>query len=176
MKQKWSRQKCSHTDMFAEELPTRMPTYVPTRLDLPPAIVPPIIFNRDVDTLMIDSRLLHIRTILLYSFSKEITCCTTKKVQIAKTRISFQLEQITHRNDRLSDTQHHQLTETNRWYHKTQSAGRGCHSECPAHGHSACVICSVGLRTYTVEISFICHCFWFLVSFQSGVAILHQWY
>ena len=47
MKQKWSRQKCSHTDMLAEELPTRMPTHVTTRIDLVPAIVQPIIFNRE---------------------------------------------------------------------------------------------------------------------------------
>ena len=43
MKQTWSRQKCSHADMLAEELPTRMPTYVPTRNDLIPTIVPPLI-------------------------------------------------------------------------------------------------------------------------------------
>ena len=52
MKQKWSRQKRSHTNMFAEELPTRMPTYVPTRIDLVPAIVPPKFFNRVVDCMI----------------------------------------------------------------------------------------------------------------------------
>ena len=32
--------------MFAEELSTRKLTYVPTRIDLVPAIVSPIFFNR----------------------------------------------------------------------------------------------------------------------------------
>ena len=48
MRQKWSRQKYSHAEMFAEELPTRMPTYVPTRMDPVPAILPPKFFNRVV--------------------------------------------------------------------------------------------------------------------------------
>ena len=41
-RQNWSRQKCSHADMFAKELQTRMPTCVPTRTDPVPAIVLPI--------------------------------------------------------------------------------------------------------------------------------------
>ena len=47
MEQKWSRHKCNHTVMFAEELPTQMPTYVPTQIDPIPAIVPPMFFNMD---------------------------------------------------------------------------------------------------------------------------------
>ena len=42
-RQKLSRQKCSHADMFEEELPTHVPTYVPTRFYLVPTIVPHLI-------------------------------------------------------------------------------------------------------------------------------------
>ena len=48
-RQKLSRNAVRHTClMFAEELPTRMPTYVPTRIELVPAIASPIFFIRDI--------------------------------------------------------------------------------------------------------------------------------
>ena len=43
--QKWSRQTCSHAEMFAEELPNRVATYVPTQIDPVPAIVPTLFLN-----------------------------------------------------------------------------------------------------------------------------------
>ena len=45
--QKWGRQKCSHADMFAEELPNRILTYVPTHTDPVPDIVQPLLFNSE---------------------------------------------------------------------------------------------------------------------------------
>ena len=47
MRQKWRRQKCSRAEMLAEELPTRIPTYMPTRIDQVPALLPPNFFNRE---------------------------------------------------------------------------------------------------------------------------------
>ena len=38
-------QKCSDAEMFAEELPNRVATYVPTQIDPVPAIVPTLFLN-----------------------------------------------------------------------------------------------------------------------------------